>query len=286
MNLSEKTMLVSLSIGSWNARKYDKKLSRETAVKHGADEKMIRTNRRLLPMESESYNNLCGAQGAARGDFYKETLPWNDDGSRILLASNYFHFCEIIREHRNKIEAAGENFFAEWPMLKENAKSHLNGLWKEEDYPDVAALRDRYYMNVRFFPLPTGADFRASIQGEDVEAIRAQIERDTQQTIVDAMRSLWGRIYEMVGHIQEQVTGGGVVREALLDNVRELCASLPRLNLTDDPRIVEVQKRIEDKLASYTAGDLAKTKHKARKVVAEEAERIQRDLAAIMGGGR
>ena len=113
--------------------------------------------------------------------------------------------------------------------------------------------------------------------------IREQIERDTKEAVAAAVGDLWQRLYKAVSHFHEQCKGG-VVKDALIVNLRELCEILPRLNLTGDARLDEMQRRIMDKLGAYDAEDLKKKNKRTRKQAAAEAEQIVKDLSAFMGG--
>ena len=53
-NLATKAMLVDLSIRAWNARKFDKKITKEVAQRHGTTEKAGRYNKNLLPFDAPS----------------------------------------------------------------------------------------------------------------------------------------------------------------------------------------------------------------------------------------
>ena len=95
--ITSKAMLVTLSISCWNARKFDRKITREVAERHKTTEKIGRYNKNLLPVEADLYLAISTAGWKARQVHYRETLPWSDEGSRILLGSNYFHYTESFR---------------------------------------------------------------------------------------------------------------------------------------------------------------------------------------------
>jgi len=49
--LSERAMLVSLSVSIWSARKHDARISDKVAAEHGADRSMGRYAKHLIPRD-------------------------------------------------------------------------------------------------------------------------------------------------------------------------------------------------------------------------------------------
>ena len=84
-NLSTKAMLVDLSLRVYTARKFDKKITREVAQRHGTTEKAGNYNKNLLPFDAPSYEAIGAVGGAARGEHYEQTLPY--DGMIFLFTS-------------------------------------------------------------------------------------------------------------------------------------------------------------------------------------------------------
>ena len=282
-SLTTKAMLIDLSIRAWSARKFDRKITKEVAQRHGTTEKAGRYNKNLLPEKADSYEAIWAAAGSARIEHYEQTLPWANNGARILPAANYMGYMDKSRAKRRAFDGAVAAFLPEYPALQERAKGILNSMYDPQDWPTPAAMAGRFEFSVKVFPLPSAEDFRVSLQAEEVGTIREQIERDVKESVTAAVGDLWQRLHKAVAHFSEQVKGDGVVREAMLANLRELCEILPRLNLSGDPHLDEMQKQVIDKLGGYDAEDLKKGKRRNRKQAAAEADKIVADLSAFMG---
>ena len=82
--LSTRAMLSGLTIRQWTARKLDKRVTAEVAATHGTDSHVGRYNKSLVAKESLAA--IVAAANAARALHYARTLPWLDDGARILPA--------------------------------------------------------------------------------------------------------------------------------------------------------------------------------------------------------
>lgn len=281
-NLSDRAMLAALSISVWTARRYDRKISDEVAKGHNTGTNAGRYNKNLLPVNSEAYKAVIQASGAARTSHYNLTLPWSDEGSRILPAKNFAHYTEVMRQHRTEFETAVAEFVQAYPQLQAYAKTYLNGLYDDEDYPSPASLPWKFGFALKFYPLPTGSDFRVNLADSDVEAIRQQIESDTQNAIVAASQDLWRRLHTGVSRMVERLADDkNIFRDSLIENLKDLCELLPRLNLTNDAKLTDMCSEVQDKLTIYDPQSLRDSK-KLRSQVATEADAIQQQMAAYM----
>ena len=90
MNLTQDAMLVSLRISAWSGRLYDRQASNHVAAHHDATASAGRYNKRLLP--KAAFAALTATMSAARTCHYEQSLPWDDQGSRLLTVANYEHY--------------------------------------------------------------------------------------------------------------------------------------------------------------------------------------------------
>ena len=94
MNLTHDAMLVSLRISAWSGRLYDRKASNHVAVHHEASASAGRYNKCLLP--KAAFAALTATMSKARSSHYEQTLPWDDQGSRLLTVANYEHYMQLL----------------------------------------------------------------------------------------------------------------------------------------------------------------------------------------------
>ncbi|MDA3813714.1 MAG: hypothetical protein PF570_05610, partial [Candidatus Cloacimonetes bacterium] len=112
MSLNDKAMLVYLNISIWTARKYDKKISTEVENKYGADE-AGRYNKILIAKKNLS--NIQKIISSARAFHYENTLPWSDNGGRLLPSANYFGYVKAIQCFKDDFEREVINFLRVYP---------------------------------------------------------------------------------------------------------------------------------------------------------------------------
>lgn len=287
MKLNDRALLVQLNISQWTARKYDKRVTQEIANTHGASTQVGRYNKSLLAA-NDYLSNVHAMAGAIRTDFYHNTLAWGIEGTRLLPTANYLAFTAKYRKYKSDWDNAVTTFLIEYPTLKHEARMFLpNGLYNEEDYPDVRELGNKFRMDMAVFPIPAD-DFRVNLSNDEIDSIRSDVSRRVQEAQAGAMREVWQRLYDKVKHMADKLTALNTNEKARLHdstivNIRELCDLLPSLNVTDDPHLEAMRQQVEASLAATTTEDLRNDKD-YRDHTASEAQRILDAMSVFMGG--
>lgn len=282
-NLSSRAMLVSLSISSWYSRKFDRKITQDVASEHNTNENAGRYNKNLLSFEAPSHKAVTVSIARAKVEHYAQTLPWTDEGFRILAATNYIPYTEGLRARRAEFEKATSVFIAEFPALQERAQREAPSMYREEDWPTPEMLKYKFGFRLRVLPLPSAEDFRVSLGGEAVEQIRAQIEHDTHEAVTEAVKDLYSRLHKAVTHMVEKLsTTDARYYNSMVWNLRDLCELVPRLNFTNDPKLEDLRRQIELTLTTHEVDELREDK-KLRSKIAKSAAQIESDLSAFMG---
>jgi hypothetical protein len=278
-------MIVTLSISQWTARKLDRKASREVAANHGSDEAWGRYNKRLVA--EDAIKKVAKTATDARTYHYENTLPWDDKGGRILPAANYMEYTSKMRTFRDRFEAAVAELLDNYPSLVADARIALNGLFRQGDYPPAHQIARRYSFSTDVSPIPSGGDFRVALDAECVQQIREEIEQRTEEMATAAMRDLWDRLYTAVRHMADRLSEPGkdgkppIFRDSLVNNLRDLAALLPRLNLTNDPDLERMRQSVVDELTA-TEPEVLRTDVHARREAAEKANAIAQKMGAFM----
>ena len=279
--LTEKAMLVRVSISQWTARRHDAQATREVIENHGASSDAGRFNKALV--DPAALRPIQKIANEARTFHYSQTLPWGDDDSRILPAENYLEYTKALRDVTDRFDQAARDFAAEYPALIDRARVALNGLFRAEDYPNPGDILRRFAFSVSVSPLPDASDFRVSLGAEETARVRAQIENDTQAAVAGAMRDLWDRLRDVIRHAADRLRDrDAIFRDSLIKNIAELCALIPRLNLTGDAALAALADEAARTLGNQDPEDLRRSEL-ARTATAKDADAILAKMAAYMG---
>jgi hypothetical protein len=286
--VTEKAMLAKLKISRWAASKHDKKISADVATQHGADPTMGRYSKRLVA--KERLEAIAQIATRARHHHYEQTLPWLDEGSRILPAANYFDYMQTQNAFAADFERAVADFRFIYPEVVDEARLSLNGLFNPADYPPADRIADLFTMRVDVDPMPTAEDFRVALSEDENARIREGIQGRLDEAVQGAINDVWHRVHDVVAHMVERLRGynvdgegkaTGVFRDSLVNNIRTLSELLPKLNITQSNALEDMRQRLADELCSVDAAVLREDAV-IRSTIAENAEKILADINDIM----
>lgn len=277
-------VLVYLHVRCYEGRALDRKVTREVAVAHNADERRAgRYNKCLIDPKAATFVAVRSAAGEMRQTHYKLTLPWAQDGARILPIAAFADYGARMRALAEAFNAAADAFVADYPRLKEQARRELNGLYSEDDYPSQDAMRRRFAVSISRYPVPNKNDFRVSLPEAAMRELRSEVERDVKGAAMVAIRDLWERLYAAVSHMVERLSNpDAIFRDSLVENVVEVCTLLPKLNFMGDPALDAMRDQVSRLISNLSAQRLREDKA-LRADVAAEAAVIQSRMAAFMG---
>ena len=286
-NITERAMLVNLTISQWTAVRHDKKITREVADSHGNQEDMGKYQKSLVA--KSALEDIKRLASSARAEHYKRTLPWRDGGDRILSSAGYFDYTRAMSEYRNKWDSAVNTFCANYGQYVSDARTSLNSLFNDEDYP--SDIRGKFGLTFDLVPMPTSEDFRVDLGTEETARIKGQIEKDSRAMLDRAMTNVWERLSGVVSHMvarlkaYQELPNGKVqnpFRDSLVSNITELLDLLPTLNLTDDVNIGQFASDIRASLTAYSPEQLRESEQ-LRADVASKADEILSKMTAFLG---
>lgn len=281
-NIHANVMLVELRISQWTARKMDKRVSSRVAAASHVDESVGNYYKSLL--DPEVLKQIKQHVNDTRAKYYAMTLPWADDGPRVLSAAMYFEFMEAMQERREKFETLVNGFLSDYPYHREEAKRFLGDLFQDEDYPEPTALASKFGFSLNVRPLPHSGDFRCNLGAEEVDKIREQIEAQTQDTLRDTMQATFNRVLDVAKRYADRLEKeDNIFRDSMVENARELVDLLPKLNITNDPELARLTDVMRDKLTTHEPAAL-RTNMTVRKETAAAAKTIVTDIENIFGG--
>lgn len=281
MNLTDRALLVHLTVSQWTARKYDKRASKEVTTAHGAASAAGRFNKSLLPM-NDKLENIHKKTTFIRTKYYNNTLPWGLDGTMLLPTANYLSFMSDFRKEKGEWEQLVQEFLDEYDQMKLDAQRILGSLYDPADYPTALELRHKFKMDMAVFPLPS-ADFRVAIGSEELTRIQQDVERRVKEAEQAALKDVWNRLYERVKHIAEKLADPkAIFRDSMIENAKEICALLPRLNFADDPNLEAMRQQVEASLIKHP--DALRNDPDLRRDTAATAKDIMDKMGAFMGG--
>jgi hypothetical protein len=268
--LQNKAMLATLSISRWTARKFDRKTSTEVDQLHNAKDGG-RFNKILV--DKAHTRDLMASAASMREYHYKMTLPWDDEGPRLLPARSYMSYTNTMRGLRAKDEQLRRSFLVHYPQLVQEARKRLGSLYDPQDYPDVNDIATKFDIRINMTPVPSANDFRVDVSEEAAAEIRASIEAESAAKFSNAMKDCYRRLHETVSHIHDTLSKDDPrIYDTLVSNAQQLVNCLPALNLTDDPVLETLRGMLHDALP--VSADVLRVSKARRKDVLDDTAAI------------
>jgi len=237
-------MLIELSISTWTARKLDKRVSQEIDLDKGTKTRAGNYNKNLMA-GTEMLDAIVKYAANVRAWHNKQTLPWSDSGLRLLPMANFMEYKAQLGTLETNYNTLVDRFLTAYPDLVSAAAFTLGTLFDREDYPVVEKVKDKFGFKYFFSPVPVAGDFRVDTHEAALRELHMQYEEEFERRLQGAMKEAWARLYECLDHMKDRLSDDGdkpkIFRDSLVSNAKELIEVLPKLNITNDPKLEQAR---------------------------------------------
>lgn len=281
--LRERAMLVRFSVGRWYGTGADEEVVGELRQKHNSTGDIGTFTKRFMSRDRLAAINQVTNE--ARRFHKGKTLIWNDSGARVLPAQLFFDYKKEMTAYEMRFNAAVAEFLERYPEFVKEEKKRLNGLFKERDYPSVDYLKARFRWDLAIEAIPSAEDFRIDLGAEEMQRIQHDIEQRVNAALHEAVREVYSTLFEQIEKLKGRLEDADAqVRGTLFENLKEQVMLLPKLNITNDPKLASLGDRIMKDLLAEDVGAVRDDQH-VRKQVAKKADDILKSMASMIGAG-
>lgn len=263
------TAVVSVRISMWRGFKTAKEVGDAGADALSAQtgknlaKKQVRSSVRLI--DETPIKALERESNETKAYWRAATLPWDDDGTRIITTAGLTALTTYLDERKRKwLQETIPNFAMSWPQYVREASFLLGPIFNPNLYPSQAAIPSHFNFHYKVEQLPDLDDFRLNgISQADLDNYKANTEQAIRDDLANAQKVVWERLREPIAKMIESLsnyTGGheGKFSYTLVDNISKMCDLLPGLNIGGDPMLEVYGETIKRVLCSYDAKDLRK----------------------------
>lgn len=246
--LAERAMLVRLKRSMYQPYAFDASTTAQVEMQTGV-RKAGRFNKRLF-LDCYELRDANSALNDVYTFHMRNTVPWLDDGVRMLPASLYFEYNQTMSDLIRTAKAKIAKLVERWDYLVQQDMLRLGPLANSSDYPrDVACC---YEVAVKFMPVPDVADFRVQISDEDKATLQSAIEEAEQgvakyllQEMLDPIRRAAEKLAVPIGE------EGAIFRDTLMSNITDVVDRAKKLNISNDPQVAAVVDEITQSISVY-----------------------------------
>lgn len=279
--INASAMLIDLRISQWTARKLDKRATAQATRDAGAEDGSGSFYKTLV--NSEYLDQIKKLTTKIRTYHYQMTLPWSDAGPRVLPADAYLEYQQQMQTYKSEFEQTVDAFLQDYPAARQEARRILGSLFDDEDYPPTEVVAEKFRMGYSVLPIPAADDFRVSLAGDEVDAIKQEINQHNEALLAKTMQEVYERILKVAESFVDRLgTEDKIFRNSLVENARTLRDLLPKFNLTQDPKLEELAEKM-DKLCEYEPDQLRANWGTKQEVHAAAVE-IKSDLLDFFNG--
>lgn len=251
--LHDRAVLAQLTITQWSARKHDKKVSKDAALAHSANQAAGRYHKSLLPMNS-CLEAVHSSSSAIRGWHDGRTLPWEGRGVRMLPSMSYLEYTSEFNAHRAAHGVLVQRFIGQYETARQAAPFTLGNMYDANDYPALSEVVGKFSIDLVISAVPA-TDFRclpSTLPQSAIDEITRNADSRLSSGQAAAERALWERLLERVENIVER-TGhpDHKFHNSLFDGAEELCLLLPKLNFNDDQNLVILCNEVRTHLCKH-----------------------------------
>lgn len=272
-------MVVYVNIRQATFRKLDRSATNEVTTTHAAAADAGRFNKQIIDKDALAPIQQIVTQ--ARQYLYDHTLPWSDNGDRVLSSMNYFEVMDKLNEYQRAFNAAVDDFCTTYNQHRDRARLKLNSLFRDADYPNEQEVRTKFAFNFGVLPLPTAGDFRVAMASDEVNEVRAEIQKQLDDRVQSMMSTVWEELRGTISLVKDRCGNAARLHESVLANLTDLVDRLPGLNITCDTDLEALRQEIKRTFAHYDIKDLRKDEQ-VRKAVSDEADRILKQMAGLV----
>lgn len=236
-NVSAVAMLHRLKISRWGASQKDDSESRKVCERNCAQDGAANVFVQLVP--KSELKQIQKTANNVRAIWARYTLPWLEEGIRILPAKSYDKFTAEMKLAVKEFEVTVKDFIARYPDIIKNSKPILGELLKNNPLPTVEELQSKFTIRQDILPLPKPEDFKIfNMDNEPLQEIRRNIANAVMNATQDAVKKLYEELFGLVSKIKE-TTGvkDKIFRDSLIGNLKDFCERLPDLNIINDENL-------------------------------------------------
>jgi len=288
-SIASSAMTVELSMSIWTARKKDHKASDDVASMNSADKGVANVTKNLLG-NCDELTALQKFAGNLRNLHYSMTMPWSDNGQRLVTTMQYFKYNEVMTEMIDEGWRMVDNFLNVYDWKVMDAQAKLGAMFNRDEYPTRDAIRGKFAFRLSYEELPDGGntgDWRLDLPHEAMQTLRTNYANSFNLKIKGAMDDVWTRLHTNLTRLVRQLDvdeegKGNRLYDTVFDQALSLTEMLGTCNVTGDTQMEAMKRQLEQALHQADGAPLTVDKIKKSPTLREDTRaKLDAALSAL-----
>lgn len=234
----------NLQISIWTASR--KVPTGTVTIGEGADESLFRVNKDLI--EKSVLRPIRQQAQCANEYLHNRALPFNIRGIYYLPNSSIHDALEKIKSFEETFNYKVEEFCTQYVQYRDEARIRLNGHFREQEYPSVRDIRDKFGWNLQIMQFSAPSQLQL-VSSEMYREAKLKFDQEIEEFRFNSMALLRSRFSELVEHVCDRLTPDAdgnrkIFRNSTVDNLKEFIEGFSHLNITDDSSLAEEVNKV------------------------------------------
>ena len=201
--------------------------------------KALALAKRLFDSNDEAVKALNKARAAINSHWRNNTLPWVDDGVRVMSRERLSGWVDGLTPLLGELETALNNFGAVYARIVNSQRERLGDCFNPSDYPSDPSGLVRCSVSYPSLSVP---DWLPTINPRLYQQQREELRRRFQDAAVRMERNMAQQFTVLIDHLIHVLTPAEdgtrkVFRDSAVENIEEFFATFERLRLGEHPNL-------------------------------------------------
>lgn len=255
MSISDRCLMVFLTVTKPQMTKKDVEVSKEVADDKNASSESVAVIKKLYP--KHLIQPIVDIESAARRYVDHMTGSTNIRGFNVLPSKLFMPFQEGIGVHKLQFDQAVTVFLMNFANVMMAAQSSQGDMFNRSEYPDLSDLKKQFTFTVQYIPMGKVDTVMLDLEKDSLADLKTTMAEQEQERFRVMMADAYARLHAAVKRIHTQCSKpDGKIYDTLTGNLKELLEILPAMNLTEDPKFdklcVDAQRLLVSPVAIKT----------------------------------
>ena len=247
---------------SWlgTQRKLSDVQTKQAADTFHAATDLVTASKRLIDTKNATYRTLTALKSQASSYWRSMTLPYPQDGIRLIKQSDIAAFEDKMREFKEQLAAAASNLQLEYESIKEAAREKLGDLFNPADYPPTL---DGVFDIKWEYPPVEPPNYLMTFNPELYQQEQSRIQQRFETAVIMAENAFAEQLQEMIAHLIERLTDEPdgtkkTFKASAVENFKEFYDNFCRMNVRSNAQLEGLIRQASDIVSGVDVKDLRK----------------------------
>lgn len=270
---------------SWlgTQRKLSDLQTKQAADTFHAATDLVTASKRVIDTKNATYRTLTAIKSQASSYWRSMTLPYPQEGVRLIKQADVAAFEEKMREFKEQLAAAASNLQLEYESIKEAAREKLGDLFNPADYPPT--LEGVFEIKWEYPPVEP-PNYLMTFNPELYSQEQSRVQQRFETAVVMAENAFAEQLQEMIAHLIERLTDEPdgtkkTFRASAVENFKEFYENFRRMNVRSNAQLEGLIRQASDLVSGVEVKDL-RTNSTLRQSLTQQMATVQTALDGLI----